>query len=234
MYSFDSVVRYSEVDSEKTLTVGSVINYFQDCSVFQSESLNVGIEFLENKKRAWLLNSWQITFEKDIKFLDKIKICTIPYEINGFMGLRNFYILNEAGEMAVKANSQWVYIDTESGKPTKVDSEASDAYEIEKKIDMDYVGRKIKVSGEQNEEDSFGVKKHHIDTNGHVNNGQYVKFACEYIPDDFKVKQLRVEYKNQARYGNIIYPVVYYSEETIRVSLNDENKKAYAVVEFKK
>ena len=37
MYKFDGRIRYSEVDSERKLTVEKMIDYFQDCSSFQSE-----------------------------------------------------------------------------------------------------------------------------------------------------------------------------------------------------
>ena len=42
MYEFDSRVRYSEVDHHGTMTVPALINYFQDCSTFQSEDLGIG------------------------------------------------------------------------------------------------------------------------------------------------------------------------------------------------
>lgn len=60
MYSFDSRVRYSEVDEDRKLSLTGVINYMQDCSTFQSEDLNMGIDYLTEKHRAWLLSSWQI------------------------------------------------------------------------------------------------------------------------------------------------------------------------------
>ena len=58
MYSFDSRVRYSEVDEDRKLSLTGVINYMQDCSTFQSEDLNMGIDYLTEKHRAWLLSSW--------------------------------------------------------------------------------------------------------------------------------------------------------------------------------
>ena len=36
MYSFDSRIRYSEVDSKGTLNWLALMDYFQDCSVFHS------------------------------------------------------------------------------------------------------------------------------------------------------------------------------------------------------
>ena len=45
-YEFDSRVRYSEVDSRGRLTWPALMDYFQDCSVFQSEMLHLGVDYL--------------------------------------------------------------------------------------------------------------------------------------------------------------------------------------------
>ncbi len=50
MYAFDSRVRYSEIDHQGTMTLPALINYFQDCSTFQSEDIGVGLEVLREKK----------------------------------------------------------------------------------------------------------------------------------------------------------------------------------------
>ena len=46
MYTFDSRVRYSEIGEDKKLTLYSLLNYFQDCTTFHSESLGRGMEVL--------------------------------------------------------------------------------------------------------------------------------------------------------------------------------------------
>ena len=63
-YSFQSRVRFSEVDHTKRITLPAVINYFQDCSTFQSEDIGYGFDFLTAKKRAWILSSWQVVVER--------------------------------------------------------------------------------------------------------------------------------------------------------------------------
>ena len=73
-----------------------------------------------------------------------------------------------------------------------------------------------------------------LDTNHHVNNGQYVRMAMDYVQEKFEVRQLRVEYKMQALLGDIIYPVVCGGEGTYVVSLNNEDEKPYCIVEIKK
>ncbi len=72
MYEFDSRVRYSEVDHHGTMTVPALINYFQDCSTFQSEDLGIGTTVLKEEKRAWLLSYWQVILNRKPELGEKI------------------------------------------------------------------------------------------------------------------------------------------------------------------
>ena len=83
MYTFESRVRYSETDESGRLSVTGIMNYFQDCSTFQSEDLHMGLSHLERVRRAWWLNSWQIVVSR-YPALGEIRISTYPY---GFRGL---------------------------------------------------------------------------------------------------------------------------------------------------
>lgn len=81
----------------------------------------------------------------------------------------------------------------------------------------------------------FAVKEYHLDTNNHVNNGQYVRMAMEYVPKDLFVEQLRVEYKSQAVLGDKICPVMSVDESNklYTVTLNKEDGKPYCIVELR-
>ena len=81
-------------------------------------------------------------------------------------------------------------------------------------------------------EGEFVVQESQLDTNHHVNNGQYVRMAMNQI-ELKSVKELRVEYKKQALLGDVIVPVICEQENETFVSLDDEEGKAYAVVQFK-
>ena len=68
----------------------------------------------------------------------------------------------------------------------------------------------------------------------HVNNCQYIRMAADFLPEDFAVHQLRVEYKRQAVLGNVMIPEVYMEANKATVVLNAEDQEPYAVVEFTK
>ena len=72
-----------------------------------------------------------------------------------------------------------------------------------------------------------------FDTNEHVNNCQYVQMAVEMLPKGKRVRQLRVDYKKSAVWGDIIYPKVAEEPGRTVVLLCDEVGKEYAVVEVK-
>ena len=233
MYTFDSRVRYSEISKEGTLALGSIINYMQDCSTFQSEDLGIGVEYLKEQKKVWLLNSWQLQIEKLPVLGERITVGTWAYGFKGMYGYRNFVINDKNGKHLVKANSIWVFYDLEKGRPAKVTEETLEAYGNEPKLDMEYTGRKVPMPEGGIQKDPFPVRKYQIDTNGHVNNGQYIRMAQECIPTLSVITGLRAEYKKSAVFGDCIYPVVVVkAEEGYTVSLNDKEGKAYAVIAF--
>ena len=75
-YMIDGRVRFSEIDHTRKITVPSIINYFQDCSTFQSEDIGVGLDVLSKKKKAWILTYWQIVIDHYPKLNDKIQVST--------------------------------------------------------------------------------------------------------------------------------------------------------------
>lgn len=81
-------------------------------------------------------------------------------------------------------------------------------------------------------QESFTVQKHHLDTNHHVNNCQYICMAEDFLPEDFKVYQMRAEYKMQAKLGDIICPKAKAETGKVIVALDDTDGKAYAIIEF--
>ena len=232
MYTFDSRVRYSETDIDGRLSLDGIINYMQDCTNFQSEDLGVGIEFLTRTQTMWVLNSWQIVID-DYPFMgEHITIGTQSYGYEKMFGHRNFLITKEDGSRVAIANSLWVLMDMKKGRPMIVTPEHGDVYGKHEPLEMDYAPRKIKVPDGGKEMESFQVKEYHLDTNLHVNNGQYVRMAMFAAKDERRVKELRVEYKKQAVLGDTIVPVVTKTENEVFVSLNGVDGKAYAVVQF--
>jgi len=232
MYSFPSDIRFSEVDSDKRLTLTSLINYFQDCTIFHSESLHAGFEYLEPKHKCWVLSSWQVVIHRLPRLGETVLIGTWPYGFSALSGDRNFVMQDKNGENLVVANSFWVFTDTDTGRPAKLDPDYVAMYPMEPPLDMDYAPRKIALPETYTEEAPFTVNKHHLDTNQHVNNAQYIRMAEDYLPVGFDVDEFRAEYKKSARLHDEIHPLLSVTENTCTIVLADAAKKPYTTVQF--
>ena len=137
MYEFDAKIRFSEVDQDGKLSITGLLNYFQDCSTFQSEELGIGVKYLSKENKAWVINAWQIDVLRMPELCDEVIVGTIPYAIKGFMGSRNFYMKDKkTGDMIAKANSIWTFLDLEKLRPVRVEPGIAELYGIEDKLDM--------------------------------------------------------------------------------------------------
>lgn len=232
MYKMETRIRYSECGMDNKLKIAALINYFQDCTTENSERIGAGFSYLRERKRAWILNSWQIVIRRRPEVGESVKICTWATGFQGVFGPRDFCMQTPEGEMLASAHSLWVYIDTETGRPMKPTEEEIAMYEVGDPIEMESVSRKIKFPKEATTVDTFLVRQYHIDTNQHVNNSQYIQLAAEVIPEGYTVNGLRVEYKKAAVLGDILTANYIEQDGKIIVGLCDEAGSPYAIVEF--
>ena len=90
------------------------------------------------------------------------------------------------------------------------------------------------MAEETDDLEAFPVRKYHIDTNEHVNNCQYVQMALdvwEEMGTPSKIRELRVEYKKSAVYGDMIYPSMIEEQDNTTIVLGDEKERPYAIVQ---
>ncbi len=231
-YSFESRVRFSEVGPDSRITLSSILDYFQDCCTFQVESIHQGQKDLLLRNRLWVISSWQLIVDRYPDQSEKIVITTMPYKLHGFIGLRNFTMKTEAGEMLAYANSYFTYLDTTTGLPTRLTEEDLRGYVLDEKLDMDYSPRKISLPDHMEPQDPIKITLHFLDSNGHVNNGQYIRFAQNYLPAGHQIRQMRAEFKKQGYLGDLFYPFLALTDSSLTVCFLDSENELYATIEF--
>ncbi|MCI7262521.1 MAG: thioesterase, partial [Clostridiaceae bacterium] len=91
----------------------------------------------------------------------------------------------------------------------------------EKALSLPPAPKKILLPEQIWEADPVTVQRHHLDTNLHVNNAQYVAIARELLPGRFSIGELRAEYKKAAVLGDQMIPKIGKTPEGYVVSLQD-------------
>lgn len=233
LFEKETYVRYSEVDKDGLIKIDALVNHLQDIVMLHADEVGAGIAQVIDMGTVWFISTWQIEIITPPRIYDKIILKTNPYEFKGFFGNRNVWIENEEGEILVRTNSIWVYLDVKTKVPKRIDDAAVKPYlPLEPKLEMSYSSRKIAMP--ENFEPSEPVRVHYgqLDTNGHVNNCQYIKTAMDVIEIKDMPRQIRAEYKKSALYGDVFYPYIHREEKAIYVDLRDKDNAEYATVVF--
>ncbi len=232
MYTYEICAGYSVMDTSLHMKVPAILDCFQDAAIFEAENGKITVAYLYSRHLAWLLNSWQIVIDRQPKLNEKVKIATMPYDFKGFLGYRGFTMTGEDGIVLVRAASIWTLMDAKKHCPSRLTQELQAGYEMGEKPVMDYAPRKIALLGETQIKEQFKVRKFQIDSNRHMNNVVYVKLAMEALPEDIKIRELRVEYKKPAFLGDEVITAVVSVEDKYQVVLQNPAGDIYSVVEF--
>ena len=259
-YSFSSRIRYTEADLNHRLSIFAMINYLQDCSLFQSEDVGCGMDFLDPRHRAWFLSAWNIVIDEMPRYLEHIVISTWAYAFRGPYGFRNFTIRGEDGRGFIRADSLWFLFDTEKKIPARVEEAYAAPYEsqMEKKLEMPKTERKIFIPegsrADLLQAPTLAVAPHHLDTNLHMNNAQYVEAARDAASEVFQKKfggeapekkygslyRIEAQYKKAAVLGDQMCPFVLFENvgdgagadalPRCYVDLRDPSGESYATI----
>ncbi|MCM1126232.1 MAG: thioesterase [Lachnospiraceae bacterium] len=213
MYTFQSRIRYSETDQTGHLKLESLLDYFQDCSTFHSEDIGLGLDYCWEHHVVWVMSSWQIVVKRYPQMGERVTIGTLPYEFKGFVGYRNFCMTDEQGGEIACANTIWSLLSTDTGKPAKPDARMLEGYKLEQRLPMEYAPRRIRIPDESVSGEPIVIKSHHLDTNQHVNNGQFIRIAVDSLEQGFPIAQLRAEYKRQVLLGEVLTPHISRTQE---------------------
>lgn len=237
MYSFCSKVRYSECDAESQLTIPALINYLQDCSTFHTESIDRGIRYCAEQGFAWFIAAWQIHIARLPRFTEEIRVSTWSFAKKPTLANRHFLVENTDGERLVMADSLWFPFDIAKGAPMRIPQSESDYLHDESPLDLPPTQRKLRLTGEGETRPSITVASHHLDSNNHVNNGQYVGMADDIIRAhdvSFTPHVIKVQYKLSAKLGDAIVPKIYAEENGYAVDLANPDGVSYAIVRMER
>lgn len=233
MYTYPARIRYSELDETGRLKIEALLDYFQDCSTFHSEDIGLGVAYLKRQHLVWVMSSWQIVVERYPVLGEAVTVGTMPYDFKGFVGYRNFLMTDSRGDRIAYANTIWSLIDTETGRPAKPTAEMLERYVLEPRLPMEYAPRKITVPESFRIGEEVAVRSHHLDTNHHVNNGQYIRIAMDSLEKDCRIRQLRAEYKKQVYLNDVLVPYISEPREGVYVvSLKDTAGAVCCIVEL--
>ena len=232
MYTLNYKVTTSTCDSEGRLKLYSALQMMQDCSEMWIDSEPEVKAYFARENMAQLLASRQVEVLRVPSFKEELRVTTSVYDMKPMFGFRNTFIYDADGRPCYRTWSMGAFVDKATGKLKRVDDAVANTLLIEPQLEMNYRDRRIilpKGGGE-----AFApikVMRADIDYNRHVNNANYIRMAMELLPEDFEIKELRVEYRVAAKLGDTLTPTMYHIDDGFVIALSIGNEVS-AIVEF--
>ena len=232
MYSLKYKVTTSTCDSEGRLKLYSALQMLQDCSEMWIDSEPGVKQYFAEQNMAQLLATRQVEIVRVPEFKEELTVTSTVYGMKPMFGFRNTFIYDAEGKPCYKTWSMGAFVDKSAGKLKRVDAATIASMTLEPQLEMEYKDRRIILPKTEGEVSApVKVLRADIDYNKHMNNANYARVAMELLPETFKVKGLRVEYRVAAKLGDILIPRMYHIEGGAIVSLSVGNDVC-AIIEF--
>lgn len=226
MYSFDSAVRYSEVDYAGQLSVPGIFDYFQDAALAEAELLGRGVARALDGGICWLLASWRVEIMRRPRFMDQVRPYTWAVAGKGVFAHRYFVLQDlKSNEPLACADSLWFVYDMDRRKVVRPPAEELAAYAAGMghkgpaalatgRLVLPVAPRSIALPAEGGTDLApIPVTEARLDTNKHVNNVQYVRMALEALESrgytGADLSSIDVQFIHAAHLGDTVVPRVF-------------------------
>jgi len=202
-------VGHSEMGPHGRMKIVNVVNRIQDAAGEHADKLGLGVRDLLSKGYTWVVHRYRFVFFRFPECGQKVTLRTWYRPERNLYSLRNFLMEDENGEKLVYAESSWVVLDLERGRPVRLASAMPPSYEQNISRDVSVEFSEIPRLETPQREKTFAVRLHDLDMNRHVNNARYIEWAVETLPQDFLEEHVPLKaealFKTAAGYGDKIH-----------------------------
>ncbi|MBO5306552.1 MAG: hypothetical protein J6C40_00985 [Lentisphaeria bacterium] len=232
MYKMSCEIPFTRTGADGLLKLPEAVGMMMDCCQFQEYQEKDFCEFLRSNKIAVFLSSIQIDILRFPRFREKVDTAVKIYGYKTLYGLRRITMRDEKGELCMIANATGAFFDLKTLRALKLDP-AVFKLKFDEAEPMECLPRKISIpAGEGTALPEFRVMPSALDYNGHLTSAVYFAIASDRLPQDFSYNRTRIEYKKQAKNGDVIFPVLHLAAGTAVVDMRGSDGISHAVAEF--
>lgn len=240
VYTKEYEIKYYEQNLRGDLKESALLNLLQDIATLSAESLGFGPTFVFSNNYAWVVLKYHIELYKEIRNFDSITIKTQPRGTSKLYAFRDFELFSSDGELVGKVVSTWALIDMDSRRMLPMQKVLPMMMPYEKKDD-DLEYNKIEPVEKITYQKEFDVRFDDIDVNHHANNCNYIVWALETLPCDFRLshtpKTIDIKYRKETGLKGKVHSLAALSGEITTHVLKDtsDNEDLCSIkIEWKK
>lgn len=191
MYSLNFEVK-KEDSRDGILTIYNLIRMVLQTSENDSKSSE---EYMKENQLVWILYSWHLKFNRDIKLGEKINIQTWASGFKKIKSSREF-LVTIGGEDVVYCSAEFLILNYKTRKTVIVPQKVVEGYDLK---DKKLLENKRVEQNQTNKISTTTVKQEDMDENNHVNNAIYIKWIEDIIYKEYgkKINEIKIIYSKE-------------------------------------
>ncbi len=221
-------IKSYDVTLKNELKPYALLHYFEDIAYEHAERIGVGYSVVHPKSITWFLLRYNMKFERLPKAWETLKIVTRSCGKKGIQCLRDFEVWTN-DELIGKTTSSWILVDIQTKRP--LNPEKIVTFPVTsggRFLPVNFGG--FKEFEKHDLQKSFKIRFDDIDINQHVNNANYIAWALETLPYDFRLKksfsQIEIAYKQEITFGNkVLSLILFEGNKTFHRLICEETKE---------
>jgi len=189
------LVRFGAVDKSDSMTLNSIFNFFQEAAISHAEILGVGREAMAQTNQVWLLSRMSVQVDRRPRFGETVTVRTWPRGAEKLFTRRDYDILDDNGQAAVRASSSWLIVDIIKRRPLRPQSLLENMPRNEGLDALPVAAAAVEETTTLQKCREHPALYTDVDANGHVNNISYIRWIEDAINPELleQAKQMRLD-----------------------------------------
>ena len=227
-YSWDLTVLPGSCDSAAKLGVPDTFALSMDAATLHAEALGIGMNGLMKRGLFWLTVRTRIRFYRRPSMIETVTVRTWPEQPERSRCNRD-YRLEQGGEVLAEGKTEWMIMNTQTGRLHPADSVFPEGLEIEP--DRVLPEPFMRMTDDFTDADDFGsytVRSTDIDLGGHMNNAAYVRAIAGLFDSSawqgMDIHEMEVAFRAPCFEGNVLRAQKRVRDGATEVRLSCEGK----------
>lgn len=175
-------VRLYECDGYGHLNNATYLRYMQEAAFDASAAAGYGFDRYDELGHSWLIRATDIEYRRPLHYDDVVDVRTWVEDFRRARSYRAYEFRTGGGEVAARAVTDWVYLDTGSGRPARIPADLRAAF-FPEGLPADPPARRRFPDAPPPPPGVYTMRRHvewrDIDPQWHVNNANYLAYFEE-------------------------------------------------------
>ena len=200
----DYRMRWMDFDRYGRVQPWALLDLFQDLATAHAEELGIGRDEMIAQGVFWAVIRSKYEVLREPVPHQHVRVHTWPHTLTRFSFIRDYHLLDDAGDLLVKATTEWVLMDVQTRKFVSAKDYYTGSEDFLEQRAFPKKPRKAPGFTEGNRPVRSVVPSFcDIDVNGHVNNAMYARYVIDALePEEAgAIKTFQLDYRQEARLG---------------------------------